>query len=55
MFPDSENAKQFQMGETKANYLISLGLAPYVKDRLSNVLNETKFKVTSFDESHIFQ
>ena len=50
MFPDSEIAKQCQMGKTKASYLICHRLAPYFKDRLLKVLNETKF-VTYFDES----
>ena len=43
MFPDS--------GKTKTSYLICHGLAPYFKERLLNVLNETRFIVTSFDES----
>ena len=51
VFPDNEITKQFQMGKTKVSYLIYHGLAPYFKDRLLNVLNETKFIVTSFDES----
>ena len=39
------------MDKTKASYLICHVLAPYFKDRLLNVLNETKFIFTSFDES----
>ena len=40
MFPDSKIAKQFQMGKSKASYLICHGLALYFKERLLNVLNE---------------
>ena len=29
MFPESKITKQFQMGKTKASYLIHHGLAPY--------------------------
>ena len=51
MFPDSEIAKRFKMGKTKANYIATHGLAPYFKGLLMGKLNKSICMSHSFDES----
>ena len=50
MFPDSQIAKHFKLGETKAKYTIQYGIYPIFKDLLLDVLKNTAFTF-KFDES----
>ena len=55
MFPDSLIAKNFALGSTKAAYIISHGLAPYFKDKLTRSLSPASASapcfVSCFDEA----
>ncbi len=51
MFSDSKIAENFSMGEKKAAYLITFGIAPYFKDQLLRSVQEAECYVISFDES----
>ena len=52
MFPDSAIASSFKCGETKTSYLISHGIAPYLKSQLVEKLrSESAMFVLLFDES----
>lgn len=51
MFPDSEIAKQFSFGATKAAYTVSHGLAPYFLKELQNNLSKADEIVVYFDEA----
>ncbi|CAM4635460.1 unnamed protein product [Leuciscus chuanchicus] len=50
MFPDSEIAKKFSCGATKAAYLICFGLGPYFKEQRINDIRKAPCYVVSFDE-----
>lgn len=50
MFPDSEIAKKFSCGATKAAYLICFGLGSYFKEQLINDIRKAPCYVVSFDE-----
>ena len=51
MFPDSQIAKGHKLNETKMNYMIQFGIAPYfrdlIKDDLKNILCSFKFDETT--------
>ena len=51
MFPDSEIAKNFQRGSTKASYVTTYGLAPYFHSLLLQKISSLPHQVVSFDES----
>ena len=51
MFPDSEIASQFSMGQTKSRYVILYVLAPHFKSRLREAINSSIYYSLSFDES----
>lgn len=51
MFPDSDIAKRFQCGRTKAGYVAHFGLAPYFKNNLLSQLSPCPYYSVSFDES----
>lgn len=57
MFPDSNIAKTFQCGRTKAGYVATYGLAPYFQSELLLTLSTAPYYTISFDESlnQIFQ
>jgi hypothetical protein len=50
MFPDSEVAKNFSCSESKARYMATFGLAPYLLDVLMDKVKDDYF-VLLFDES----
>lgn len=50
MFPDSEIAKKFSCGATKAAYLICFGLGPYFKEQRINDIRKAPCYVVYFDE-----
>ena len=52
MFPDSKITKDFSCGQTKCGYLVTHGLAPYLKKLLVEDLNELDNFVSLFDESY---
>ena len=49
MFPDSSVAQKFQLGKTKASYVICYGLAPFFKLNLLDIVKRTPYIVISFD------
>ncbi|XP_051238135.1 uncharacterized protein LOC127353140 [Dicentrarchus labrax] len=51
MFPDSEIARQFRCGSTKAAYLNTFGVAPYFKSLLVREISRQIGYVMLFDES----
>ena len=51
MFPDSNIAKQFMLGEDKLRYAVNFGLAPYFKELLTGNFTNSPCHVISFDES----
>lgn len=51
MFPDSKTAQLWSCGPTKLSYLITFGIAPYVRELLLEDLRDTPGFVLSFDES----
>ena len=51
MFPDSNIAKQFMLGEDKQRYIVNFGLAPYFKELLTGDVTNSPCHVISFDES----
>ena len=51
MFPDSNIAKQYQMGPDKLKYIVNWGLAPYFKDLLIEDISKAKYLSVGFDES----
>ena len=57
MFPDSDIAKSFQCGRTKAGYVATYGPAPYFRSELLSILSNVPYYTVSFDESlnQIFQ
>lgn len=50
MFPDSEIAKSFKVGETKIKYVIQFGIVPYFKEKLKDDLKNVPFTF-KFDET----
>ena len=50
MFPDSIIAKSYGMAKTKVKYTIELGIAPYLKEKLINMLPGVPFTF-KFDET----
>ena len=54
MFPDSEIAKEFSCGRTKATYLIADGLGPALNQSLVLTLKTTNFSML-IDESNKLQ
>ena len=50
MFPDSEVAKNFSCSESKARYMATFGLAPYLLELLMEKVKDDCF-VLLFDES----
>ena len=50
MFPDSNIAKQFRLGEGKLRYIVNFGLAPYFKELLTGDVTNSACHVISFDE-----
>ena len=51
MFPDSDIAKGFKLGKTKAMYIATHGIAPHFKHLLKDNLNKSEVMEYSFDES----
>ena len=51
IFPDSEIAKNFQCGSTKASYIPSYGLAPYFDNLLLQKMSSSPHQAVSFDGS----
>ena len=51
MFPDSSVAKRFQLGKTRASYVICYGVAPFFKLNLLDIVKQTVYIVISFEES----
>ena len=43
MFPDSEIAKSYSQGETKVNYVIQFGIAPYIKQCIPDNIKRKPF------------
>ena len=52
IFNDSSIASKFTFGKTKCMYTIKYGIAPYVKEKLSEKLSFSPYFSVSFDESH---
>ncbi|XP_065665582.1 uncharacterized protein LOC136087006 [Hydra vulgaris] len=52
MFPDSKIANNFSCGRTKSGYIVTHGLAPYLKKILLGDLNKLDNFVCLFDESY---
>ena len=52
IFNDSSIASKFTFGKTKCMYTIKYGIAPYVKEKLSEKLSSLPYFSVSFDESH---
>ena len=52
MFPHSFIAQKFQLGKTKASYVICYGLAPFFKLNFLDMVKQTPYIVISFNESH---
>lgn len=50
MFPDSEIAKSYQMGETKVKYVIQYGISPYIQECNVTDMQSQPFTF-KFDES----
>ena len=50
MFPDSQVAKKYQMGETKMKYLVQFGIAPHIKSLILKDFEHTPFSF-KFDET----
>ena len=51
MFPDSNIAKSFQCGRTKASYVAHFGLAPYFYEQLLAIITNGPYYTILFDES----
>lgn len=51
MFPDSNIAKSFQCGRTKASYVAHFGLAPFFYEQLLAIITNTPYYTILFDES----
>ena len=51
VFPESDIAKQFQCGRTKAGYVAYFGLAPYFHELMLPKLSDCPYFSLSFDES----
>ena len=51
MFPDSDIAKEFKLGKTKAMYIATHGIAPHFKHLLKDNLNKSEVMICSFDKS----
>ncbi|CAL1293400.1 unnamed protein product [Larinioides sclopetarius] len=51
MFPDSKIAEKFSCGPTKCSYLISFGIAPYIKNVLFKCLGDVDVYSLMFDEA----
>ena len=51
MFPDSDIAKRFQCGRTKALHVAHFGLAPYFHELMLSKLSDCLYIPLSFDES----
>ena len=52
VFPDSSIAQKFQLGKTKASYVICYELAPFFKLNLLDIVKQTPYIVISFDGSY---
>ena len=52
IFSDSLIASKFTFGKTKCMYTIKYGIAPYVKEKLSEKLSSLPYFSVSFNESH---
>ena len=50
-FPDSEVAKNLQLGSNKASYIITHGLGEYYKRQINNTIGSSELLVAQFDES----
>ena len=50
MFPDSQIASKYQMGETKMKYLLQFGIAPYMKSSIMKDIASAPFSF-KFDET----
>uniref|UniRef100_A0A915HXZ8 Reverse transcriptase n=1 Tax=Romanomermis culicivorax TaxID=13658 RepID=A0A915HXZ8_ROMCU len=57
MFPDSQIASKVTLSPSKMSYIVSFGIAPYVKEILTDQIMATNHFVISFDEAfnHISQ
>lgn len=51
MFPDSEIAKTYSMGDSKLRYSVVYGLAPYFKSQLESSIRSSIYLVACFDEA----
>ena len=51
MFSDSDIAKPFQYGHTKAGYIAYFDLAPYSNELMLSKLPDCSYVSLSFDES----
>ena len=51
MFPDSEIAKCFSMGETKCSYVATFGLGQFFADQIKQDVKKADHYVLLFDES----
>ena len=51
MFPDSAIAQKFQCGESKAKYITTFGIAPYLQLAQLKAVQASKNYVLLFDES----
>ena len=51
MFPDSNIAKNMQLGRSKIAYAIVFGLGPYFHDNVKKEIDESELFVACFDES----
>ena len=50
IFPDSDIAKQFQCGRTKAGFIAHFGLAPYFHKLMLPKMSDCLYISLSFDE-----
>ena len=49
MFPDSEIAKGYRQGKTKANYVVQFGIASAVKEQLVREIKDKPYSSTKPD------
>ena len=52
MFPDSKYVKEMNLGRTKANYLLTKGISPHLKEMLFSLMRKFPFSL-NFDESTV--
>ena len=51
MFPNNDIVSTFKLSKTKCAYLVTHGIAPWVKSNLQVEVSNSQFYNVSFDES----